>query len=84
MACDVPSTSSLYSIKVNTVSLDNIWVYDSSCSSYIWIDMQGLRNNRKLTKGEPNLRVGNGVRVATVSIWTYVLNLPCDLCFKFG
>ena len=55
MACDVPSTSGIYIIEVNTVSLDNIRVYDTSCGSYISIDMQGLRNNRKLTKGESNL-----------------------------
>ena len=44
------------------------WVYDTSCGSYIWIDMQGLRNIRKLTKGESDFRVGNGARVSTVAI----------------
>ena len=44
--------------------------------------MQGLRNNRKFTKGESNLQVRNGVRVATVAIWTYVLNFPIDLCLN--
>ena len=60
VAYDASSTSGIYVIKVNTVSLDNIWVYDTYCGSYIWIDMQGLRNSRKLTKGESNFR----------SIWT--------------
>ena len=46
--------------------------------------MQDLRNSRRLTKGESDLQVGNGARVAIVAIWPYVLNLPCDLCFKFG
>ena len=55
-ACDVPSTSGIYVIKINTVSLDIIWVYDTSCGSYKWIVMQGLiRNNRKLTKREFDL-----------------------------
>ena len=45
--------------------------------------MQGLRNNRKLAKGESNLRVGNGARVAVVAIGTYVLNLPSELCLNF-
>ena len=49
---------------------------DTSYGSYIWVDMQGPRNNRKLTKGETDLRVGNGARVAAVAIGTYVLNLP--------
>ena len=77
VACDAPSSSVIYVIMVNTVSLYNIWVCDTSCGSYIWFDMQGLRNNRKLTKGESNLRIGDGARVAVVAIGTYVLNLPC-------
>ena len=44
--------------------------------------MQGLRNVMKLTKGESNLRIGNGVRVVTIVIWTYVFNLPSDLCLN--
>ena len=79
VACDAPSSSGIYVIKVNNVSLNNIWVYDTNYGSYIWIDMQGLRNNRKLTKGESNFRMGNGARVIVVALWTYVLNLPSDL-----
>ena len=41
--------------------------------------MHGSRNSRQLTKGESNLRVGNGLKVVVVSIWTYVFNLPSDL-----
>ena len=82
MACDVPPTSCIYVIKVNIVSPDNIWVHDTNCGLYIWIYMQGLRNDRKITKGESNLRVGNGVRIAVVAIWTYVLNLLTDLCLN--
>ena len=41
--------------------------------------MQGLRNKRKITKGEFDFRVGNGVRVVAVALWTYVLNLPSDI-----
>ena len=44
--------------------------------------MQGLRNNMKLAKGESELQVGNGARVAVVAIWTYVLNLPNDFCLN--
>ena len=66
VACDAPSSSSIYVIKVNIVPHDNIWVYDTSCGSYIWIDMQGLRSSRKLTKGESNFRMHNGARL-TVS-----------------
>ena len=37
--CDVPSSSSIYVIKVNIVSSNNIWVNDTSYGSYIWIDI---------------------------------------------
>ena len=44
------------SLRINIVSPNNIWVYDTSYGSYIWIDMQGLRSSMKLTKGESDLR----------------------------
>ena len=39
VACDAPSSSGIYVMKVNIVSPDNIWIYDTSCGSYIWIDV---------------------------------------------
>ena len=72
VACDASSSSGIYVIKVNIVSPNNLWVYDTSCGSYIWIDMQGLRNSRKLTMGESNLQVRNSARVVAFAIWTYV------------
>ena len=45
-------------------------------------DMQGLRNSRKLAKGESDLRAGNGARVSIVAIRTYVLNLLSGLCLN--
>ena len=69
----------MHIIKVNIVSPNNIWVYDTSCGSYIWIDMQGLRNSKKFTKRESDFRVGNGARVVATALWTYVLNLPSNL-----
>ena len=41
--------------------------------------MQGLRDNRHLNKGESDLRVGNGPRVASLTIGTYILTLPSGL-----
>ena len=37
---------------------------------------------RKLTKGKSDFRVGNGARVASIAIWTFVSNLPSDLCLN--
>ena len=50
VACDASSSSCIYVIKVNIVSPDNTWVYDTGCCSYIRIDMKGLRSSRKLTR----------------------------------
>ena len=79
VAYDAPSSSSIYVIEVNNVSQDNFWVLDTGCGSHICNDMQSLRNNRKLAKGESNLRVNNGARVEVTAIRTYVLNLPSGL-----
>ena len=80
VACDAPTPLGIYVIEVNTVSYGNLWVLDTGCDSHICTDMQGLRDNMKLTKGESDLRVGNGARVAAVAIGTYVLNLPSGFC----
>ena len=40
VACDAPSSSGIYVIMLNIVSLYNIWVFDTSCGSNIWFDMQ--------------------------------------------
>ena len=82
VAYDAPSSSGIYVIEVNTISHDNIWVLDTGCGSHICNVMQGLRNSRKLVKGEFDLRVGNGARVAVVAIGTFVLNLPSGLCLN--
>ena len=41
--------------------------------------MQGLRNNRRINKGELDLSMGNGVRVVALDVGAYVLNLPSGL-----
>ena len=43
VACDAPSSLGICVIKVNTIFPNNIWVYDTNCGSYIWNDMQGLK-----------------------------------------
>ena len=80
VACDTPSSSGIYVVEVNNVSYGKFWVLDTGCGSHICTDMQGLRENRKLTKGESDLRVGNGARVAAVSIGTNILNLRIGFC----
>ena len=82
VTCDALSSSSIYVIEVNTISQSNQCVLDIGCDSHICIDMQGLHNSRKPTKGEFNLRVGNGVRVVAIAMGTYILYLPSGLCLN--
>ena len=73
------SPSSIFVIEINTISQNNKWVLVIDYGLHICIDMQGLRNSKRLNKGELDLRVGNGARVAALAIGTYVLNLPSGL-----
>ena len=41
--------------------------------------LQGMQDTRPLAKGDIDLRVANGARVAAVSIGTYVISLPSGL-----
>ena len=51
------------------------WVLDTGCGSRICSNVQGLRNRKTLAKGEVDLRVGNGARVAALAI---VLGFSCN------
>ena len=44
--------------------------------------MQGLRSSRSLAKGEMDLRVWNGARVAALAVGVYDLTLPSGLVFQ--
>ena len=79
---DAPSSSGIYVIKVNTFLLTTYEYKIPVVAHTYGLICMGLRNRRKLTKGEYDFQVGNGVRVAVVALWTYVLNLPSDLCLN--
>ena len=66
-------------MEVKIVSNDNQWVLDTGCGSHICTNMQGLRNSRRLRKGELDLRVRNGARVVALDVESYVLSLPSGL-----
>ena len=72
------SASGIYVIDVN-LSTSSSWVLDTDCGSHICTSVQGLQKRRNLAKGDVDLRVGNGARVAALAIGTYVLSLPSGL-----
>ena len=45
------------------------------------MNVQGLKNSRSLAKGEVDLQVGNGARVAALVVGTNYLSLPSGLVF---
>jgi len=70
----IPS-SNIHVIEVNSTN-QNVWILDTGCGSHLCNRVQGLRNPRPLEKGEVDLRVGNGAKVAAVSVGTFVIKLP--------
>ncbi|KAH7691834.1 RNA-directed DNA polymerase protein [Dioscorea alata] len=75
---DKPSTLGIYMIEVN-LSIFISWVLDTGCGSHICSNVQRLRNRRRLTEGEVDLKVGNRARVAAIEIGHYPLTLPSRL-----
>ena len=68
-------SSNIHMIEINHAS-SSIWVFDTGCGSHLCNHLQGLRDVRRLARGDIDLRVGNGAKVAAVSVGTYVLKLP--------
>ncbi|KAK8669506.1 hypothetical protein V6N13_106934 [Hibiscus sabdariffa] len=61
------SVSGIYVIDVH-VSTSSSWVLDTGCGSHICTSVQGLHMRRNLAKGDVDLRVGNGARVAALAL----------------
>ena len=72
------TTSGIYVIQVN-LSTSTSWVLDTGCGSHICVNVQGLKQSRKLAKGEVDLRVANGARVAALAVGNFELTLPTGL-----
>ena len=66
--------SGIHVIEIN-LSTSTSWVLDTGCGTHICNNVQGLLRSRRLEKGEMDLRVGNGARVAALAVGTYVLSL---------
>ena len=62
------SVSSIYVIEINIATSLNDWVLGTGSYAHICTNMYALRNKRKLRNKEVQLRVGNGARVAAVTV----------------
>ena len=77
------SSSGIYVIKVNVTISDSCYlVFDAGCGAHICRNMQGLNNSRILKKGQVDLRVGNGARVAALVVGTFHLSLSFCLVLE--
>ncbi|WZZ65001.1 hypothetical protein YC2023_076371 [Brassica napus] len=77
------SSKGIYVIEVNvTTSGSTSWVLDTGCGAHICTNMNGLSNSRILEKGQVDLRVGNGARVAALAMGTFHLSLPSGLVLE--
>ena len=75
------TSSGIYVIEVNLSTFVS-WVLDIGYGSHICKNDKGLKNSRSLAKGEVDLRVGNGARVAVLAVGTYYLSLPSRLVLE--
>ena len=67
--------------------MDSAWVLDTECASHVCNKLQVLKRHKMLAKGEVDLRMGNGAKVATVAIEEVNLKLASghslvlDICY---
>ncbi|KAI5407316.1 hypothetical protein KIW84_053537 [Lathyrus oleraceus] len=73
------STSGIFVINLSTSAS---WVLDTGCISHICTNVQELKRSRDLAKGEVDLRVGYGAKVAALAVGTFVLTLPSGLIIQ--
>jgi hypothetical protein len=77
------SISDIFIVKINIVTSIYDWVLDTGSCAHIYLNMQALKNRRKLRNKKIQLRVGNGAQVTTVTVGSIELCLPSGLIMKF-
>ena len=75
------TTSGIYVMEVNLSTFAS-WVLDTGCGSHICVNVQSLRSSRSFAKGEVDLRVGNGARVAALVVGVYDFTLLSGIVFQ--
>ena len=79
------SSLGIYVIEVNVTTYDSTpWVVDTGCGVHICTNLKGLSNSRTLEKGQVDLRVANGAKVAALAIGTYQLSLPSRMVIELN
>jgi hypothetical protein len=78
-------SSGINVIEINiTVSSTDSWVFDTRLMIHTCKSLQGLSLTRIFAKGELDVRVGNGAKVAAIAVGTYHLSLSSGLVFELN
>jgi hypothetical protein len=71
------STSGINGIEINIiVSSSDSWVFDTRLMIQTCKSLQGLCLTRRFAKGELDVHVDHGAKVAAIAVGTYHLSLP--------
>jgi hypothetical protein len=72
-------------IEINiAVSSSDSWVFDIGLMIHTYKLLQGLNLTRRFAKGELNVRVGNGAKVAAITVDTFHLPLHLGLVLELN
>ena len=79
------STSGINVIEINiALSSSESWVFDTGSMIHTCKSLQGLSETRRFARGELDVRVGNGAKVAVLAVGTYHLSLPSGLVLELN
>jgi hypothetical protein len=77
------SISGINVIEINTVvSSSDLCVFNTGSMIHTCKLLQGLSLTRRFVKGELDVRVGNGAKVATIAVSTFHQPLPLGLVLE--
>src|SRR6185312_7485375 len=79
------STSGINVIEINiALSSSESWVLDTGSMIHTCKSLQGLSETRRFARGELDVRVGNGAKVAVLAVGTYHLSPPFGLVLELN
>jgi hypothetical protein len=79
------STSGINVIEINiALSSSESWVFDTGSMIHTCKSLQGLSETRRFARGELDVHVGNGAKVAVLAAGTYHFSLPSGLLLELN
>jgi hypothetical protein len=66
------------------ISSSESWVFDTGSMIHTCKSLQGLQTTRRFAKGELDVHVGNGAKVAVMAVSTYHLSLLSELVLELN